>query len=445
MKKISLYPIFFLFIAVLTACQKNEKYEYNIGSPVINIKSPIESAHFGDSLFFNVNVSDNEIPLSTLKIQVLFTDDVVSEVTLRTKENGEYTGKIYIPFYKNVPDGVATLRFTLQNISQKLIVEDYDLKVSRADYPFLEFVTETKTYKMIKKTKNQYTLTDNLPYAIKGYIKAPKINSQGNELYFGWVNNTIELGSQNEIPFSNTNSGTYDIHFNTFTFEASPFIIAYAINGNIFSRIDDTHYKSEINITKGQEVVIDGIDNLQDWWIDPDYFTINNEGKLLFNALSGKYRITADFNLNYFAIEPMTGNELAKLNTDGTGTIWIIGEGIGKPSVSKNQVGWNTDKALALAPIGNKKYQITITGDKTIKTDNINFKFFHQKNWGGEFSGKDIKTASDLIFIGDGSNGRDSGNLGYITGKQIEVDKTYIIILDLSKSNNEAVMTVKQE
>lgn len=427
----------------LASCQKEEKYQYNIGAPTINLKSTIESAHFGDSLFFQVNVADNEIPLSTLKIQVLYTDDVVSEVTLRTKENGEYSGKIYIPYFKNVPDGTATIRLALQNISQKLITEEHDLKVTRADYPFIEFVTENKTYKMTKSGKNQYTLTDNLPYAIKGYIHIPKINNQGNNLNFGWVNNAIELGSTTEIPFSNSTSGVYSINFNTLTYEASPFIIAYSINANVFSRIDDTHYKAEVNMTQGAAVTIDGIDDLENWWIDPDYFTTTSEGKLQFNALSGKYRITADFTLNYFTIEPMSGNELAKLNPDETGAIWIIGEGVGKPNVAKNQVGWNTDKALAMAPIGGKKYQITFTGDKTIKTDNINFKFFHQKNWGGEFSGKDISTTNDLIFIGNGTNGRDSGNLGLLTGKKLEKDKSYILTIDVSKGINEALLTIQ--
>lgn len=80
----------------------------------------------------------------------------------------------------------------------------------------------------------------------------------------------------------------------------------------------------------------------------------------------------------------MNGNNLASLNADSTGAIWIIGEGIGKPKVSSNQVGWNTDKALFMAPIGNKKYLVTITGDMTEYTDYINFKFSIKKD--GEVS-----------------------------------------------------------
>jgi len=138
----------------------------------------------------------------------------------------------------------------------------------------------------------------------------------------------------------------------------------------------------------------------------------------------------------------MAGNDLAKLQEDGTGAVWIIGEGVGKPKVSSNQVGWNTDKALCLAPLGNKKYQITLRAGESINTDNINFKFFHQKGWGGEFGGTDVTTSSDLVFVGDGRNGRDSGNLGVKTGKMLEAGKTYTFTLDLTAGNKKAVLTV---
>ncbi|WP_286849543.1 DUF5121 domain-containing protein, partial [Sphingobacterium sp. UBA7253] len=161
-----------------------------------------------------------------------------------------------------------------------------------------------------------------------------------------------------------------------------------------------------------------------------------------FKGSTGKYRVTADFNLKYFVVEAMTGNDLAKLQDDGSGAVWIIGEGIGKPKVSVNQVGWNTDKALCLVPLGNKKYQITVKAGESINSDNINFKFFHQKGWGGEFGGTDLTTTSDIVFVGDGKNGRDSGNLGIKTAKVLETGKTYVFTLDLAAGNKKAVLTI---
>lgn len=43
----------------------------------------------------------------------------------------------------------------------------------------------------------------------------------------------------------------------------------------------------------------------------------------------------------------MNGTSTATLNDDGTGALWIIGDGIGKPSVATNAVGWTTEKVSA--------------------------------------------------------------------------------------------------
>lgn len=47
----------------------------------------------------------------------------------------------------------------------------------------------------------------------------------------------------------------------------------------------------------------------------------------------------------------MNGTSTATLNDDGTGALWIIGDGIGKPSVATNAVGWTTEKGLCMSQI----------------------------------------------------------------------------------------------
>lgn len=441
MKRIiySLSIVFLLF----SACKKAEKeYTYFQGNPQLTLKTALTTALFGDSLEFTVQVADAEIPLSTVKAQLFYTDTKVQEVSIRTKENGEYTGKIYVPFYKDVPDGTATLKFVLQNISKKTTEQSFDLPLSRPDYPSLSLITETQTYTMLRVGRNQYALTANLPYQVKGYIQAPKVGAQGNIINFGWQNNAVEFGSVTPIPFSNSASGVYTISFNTLNYQASPFIIAYGINGTVMSRIDDNNYKAELNLAQGGEVTIDGINDLSQWWMDPDFFT-KSGSKFFFNAISGKYRITANFTNKYFIVEAMDGNNLAKLNADGTGALWIIGTDIGKPTVAANEVGWNTDKALCMAPIGGKKYRVTVVGGQSVKKDAINFKFFGEKGWGGELTNNTLTTTSDIVFVGSGgTSGRDPGNLGLKPGKTFEDGKTYVFEVDLSAGNTQAKLTV---
>jgi hypothetical protein len=222
------------------------------------------------------------------------------------------------------------------------------------------------------------------------------------------------------------------------TYAGSPFI-KLLFGGEEMTMIDDNNYKIEKNLTTGQVLEVAGISNFSSWWIDPDYFSKDAQGKLTFLPMSGKYRITANFKYNYFIVERMTGTGLATLADDGSGAVWIIGEKIGKPSLS-NEVGWNTDKALYMSQIQPKKYQVTVIAGTSIATNNINFKFFHQKGWGGEFGETSITSKStDIVVIAGG------GNLSLATDKKLTVGKTYVFTLDVTGGKTAGVLTVVEK
>ena len=77
--------------------------------------------------------------LSTLKAQVFFDDEMVAEEVIRTKSDGTYTGAVTLPFYKNIPDGEATLRFVGQNVRFGTTTVDRPLAVSRPKPAYLTF------------------------------------------------------------------------------------------------------------------------------------------------------------------------------------------------------------------------------------------------------------------------------------------------------------------
>lgn len=424
----------------LNACKKEEQKVP--GNPIIDTKTTFTTAHFGDSLQFTVGVSDAQVPLSTVKARLYYSDELVSETVIRTKTNGDYTGKIYVPYYANVPNGTATLKIVLQNIHLTITEEAYELPLQRPDYPYVTLVSGDSEYRMERVGQYEYAASTAFPAKVSGYIVAPAYGDAGNELTFGWEDGAIKEGNANNIPFSNAFSGEYTISFNSLTYEADPFIIAYAINQTVMQRVDDEHFRVDLAIGQGEAVVIDGFDDIDSWWIDPDYFTQDASGALAFAANTGSYRITANLDLQYFAVEALSGGSPATLQADGSGAVWIIGDGIGKPSTSTNSVGWNTDKALCMAPVGNKVYQVTVVAGETVDAESINFKFFHQKGWGGEFTHAALTSNSDIIFVGDGGNGRDPGNLGLVDGQPLEAGATYVLTLDLSAGRDSAVLGV---
>lgn len=440
MNKIIIFLIAILTAAVAVACKEDFKYPLGGGAPKLSIREVTTEAHFGDSLSFYVSVADDGTALSTLKVELYFSGDKVSETVIRTKNYGDYRGKLFVPFFKDIPDGTAQLRFVLQNVGMVEAIETKDLELTRPDFPYIDLVTENTTIRMERTGINQYAVTGELPQKVRAFIQAPAVGANGNNITFGWDNGKIVEGSTQQIPFSYLTPGVYTISFNTFTYEAAPFQ-SYEVNGVEMRMLDDTHYAADLTLTADQEIAFTNIPTLDEWWIDPDFIR-EDSGRLLFNALSGKYRITADFDKKYFIVEAMDGDETAKLGQDGSGAIWIIGEGIGKPSLG-NEVGWVTEKALCLAPIGGKKYRVTVVAGQMIRADAINFKFFHQKGWGGEFTNERLSTSSDLIFIGDGKNGRDPGNLGVMPDKRLTAGATYMLTLDVSAGIDKAVLSIE--
>ncbi len=434
---LSIFGIFGIY-----SCAEGVSELQQEGNPVIQINNQFTNVHFGDVLSFTADVSDN-IPLSTLTAILYFGEEEVERTTIRTKENGEYSGEIAVPFMKDIPDGTATLEFILINTTLKSATQSFDIPITRASYPYLILVTADGSYPMVPTGQpNEYAATEPFPSTeLPAYIKTPVVDDKGREIIFGWEAGGITQDVSENIPFVSPVGGTYSVTFNTLTYTASPFF-EILLDGNKMTMVDKQNYQIDVDFTKGQEFEIEGLGDIADWWIDIDYFTEIEPGKYTFNPITGRYRVGANLALKYFRVEVLDGNSPASLKSDGTGAIWIIGDQVGKPSYTENHVGWNPPNALCMAPIGNKTYQMTLVAGESVNANEINFKFFHQKDWGGEFGSSALSSESDIVFVGNGTNGRDSGNLGLVEGTTLEVGATYVFTVDLSAGNNSGVLSV---
>lgn len=445
MKKIKYWILSIVVLSVAFSCTDEITEIEPEGNPVLVVENQFANVHFGDELPFVASVTD-EIPLSTLTAILYFGEEEVSRTTIRTKENGEYSGTISVPFLKDIPDGTATLEFVLVNTTLKKVTQSFDVPITRAAYPYLILVTENSSYPMLPTGQpNEYAAREAFPSTdLPAYIKTPAVDAKGREIVFGWEAGTVMEGVTTFIPFVSPVAGTFAVTFNTKTYQAGPFF-EILFNGQIMHMVDKSNYEIDVDMTQGQDIKVEGLEDIANWWIDADFFDQKAAGEFKFVPITGKYRISANLPLKYFRVEVLQGGSPASLKADGTGAIWIIGQNIGKPSVQDREVGWEPSRALCMAPVGNKKYQITVQGGRTINTDVINFKFFHQKGWGGEFGSATLSSNSDLIFVGDGSNGRDNGNLGLLPDVVLEEGAIYVIVVDVTAGIDKAVMTVTKK
>jgi len=444
-------PACMLAIFAFAACDDEAEFPGSPGNPEIVSPQVPASAYFADSIPFSATVSDTKVPLSTLKAQLYYGEDKVSETTIRTKTDGTYQGKIYAPFLKNVPDGNATLKLVLQDIHFTSVEQTFTISLQRPQFEYVTLITDSgDSIKLNHSGPNMYkglTMEDT-PKLLKGIIVAPKYGTNGNELKFGWDNGSVKEQSENTITFISVANSPYEVSFNSLTYERSPFVV-YILNGKEMDFVDG-NFQIDIDLKKGDVITTQNIENIASYWIDPDFFAVSENGDITFNAIDGKYRIIAtEGELPYFRVQTLdaSGNK-ATLKADGSGAVWIAGYGIAKPGMKTGQPRWTPGNMLCMAPVEPKKYRMTVVASEEkgwgqIRTDWIGFKFFYQDDWGGEFTLSNYAEISGIIpSIITISN---SGDYGLAEGKSLEAGKTYVITLDCTNGPTQASISIVEK
>lgn len=451
MKK-SIYII--LALAGILGMNSCSDDEYLAGNPDMEFITGKVSALYGDSLPFTIKASDLEVPLSTLKAKLFYGEEQVSETVIRTKTSGsDYTGKVFIPYYPNVIDGRATLKFVLQNIHFTTTEMEQEVVLSRPDFPYVTLVDEMgEEYLMKRQSLYNYSVTGRFPQDLKAYIKTPKVGENGNELTFGWDNDNLltEGKNVNPISFSGTASEPYEVTFNALTYEVSP-LVNVLFDGEKMTAQDANTYLIQKSFTQGQSIVVTGID-MDGWWINPDYFKKESNGTLTFLPVDGKYRVVANMKQKYFGVSRMDGDKDAGLSDAGHGALWLMGWGVGSPSMDF-QFGWDAGSNYCVPEISSKKYQFTgTTGPEhnsifgqRFRYDYISAKLFFQNGYGGEFS--------QLTLADDGTKSlirlTDSKNIELLLDADdkpipLEEGATYVLTIDLSAGNDKGVVSFKK-
>lgn len=444
MKTLKYIALSLLAAACTTACKDDPELLTTDVGPEMTAVSSDASGVFGGKVGFEATMTDR-YALSTLKAQIFFDDEMVAEEVIRTKENGTYSGTVTLPFYKNVPDGEATLRLVGQNVRFGQTFVERPLAASRPKPDHLVFVLGEQEYRMEPTGVDyEYAVTADFPQKPQGYITTPDLDGQGSVVTFGYSSEQggIVSDSTEPIPFANSNAGEFTVTFNLKSFEGSPFI-KLLFNDAEMTMVDNDNYSIVTTLTQNQTYTLTGVSDFADWDFDRDFFEradASNPEALTFLPMSGMYKVTANFKHSYLRIEAMkSATELATLNEDGSGAIWAIGGmSVGKPTL-KNAASWSPEQGgMCLARVADKKYQLTFVAGVSIDASSFDFKFFHQKTWGGEFGGDDISTASDLVKISD------SGNLGLAEGKTLDLGGIYRFTVDISGGNTAAVLTVEK-
>ena len=415
-------------VAVMACQQKEPEFLTTDKGPQQTISCDA-AALMGSDFNFSVDLQD-AIALSTLKVQLKFDETVVADTTIRTKTNGTYAGRLLVPFYKDIPNGVATAVFTSQNIQFGLTTEEKEVRVSRPDFEYLTLKPVTGgEFRMEKTGEFTYAVTGDFDASVDAFIETAPYDAAGRKLAFGYGATGVELNGTTPIPFSNGVAGNYEISFNTQTWEAAPFV-TLTVNGVEAVMIDKENYAAVVSLHKGDAITIEGYEpGFADFTLDPDWFTEDFQ----FNAVDGLYKITIQMGSKFFLVEKMVSADTYATLSNGN-AVWLIGENYGKPAMFS--ASWNTNYGLCLAEVESGIHQITFVAGDQIKTGSLNVKLFHQKGWGGEFGGGSYASVdSDLVYAGESD-----GNIHLKEGVSLDLGGIYRLTLDLTGGVSAAVL-----
>ena len=421
-----------LAIATMVGCKDDPELRVTDQGPQMNVVAVDAEAYFGSNIHFEVSMNDVR-PLSTLKAQLFFDEEMVAETVIRTKTNGTYEGTVLVPFAAEIPDGTAKLALVGQNIEFGLTTIEKEVAVYRPQPDKIYFVSGDQEYEMARQSGYLYSVTAEFPQKPKGYFRTDELDVDGTIATFGWKSGSIAWDSTADIPLSNAVAGEYPITFDMFSFEATPFLKLMFAGSELGLRDgSDSQYVAAVALKQGETYTLEGLD-ISAWTIDPDWFTSNGDGSMVCNVIDGYYLVQFDTAAEY--VSAMTCDAAgvpAMFDTaTGKGALYLVGEGLGKPNLA-GAPGWVPEKGLCLAPVAADRHQITAIAGLSMKADGINFKFFGQNNgWGPvELKGDMLSCTSDLILVGtgaeaDGGNGVDSGNVQLQEGKTFEPGGVY--------------------
>ena len=411
-------------IAMAAACEDDPTFVRAEKGPEMAILSQTESTYMGAGVNVSVKLTDKDFALSTIKAYLYYGETEVASTTVRTKTEGQYDISLKAPLLKDIPDGTASLVLKAQNVGLGITETTLDVALRRPDFDTFNIVDENgKSYKMTKTGDYTYECTENFPAYVNANAVSPEFNG-GETIVLGWDGSGLTSSSEELIPFGASIPGYYTIKIDLMKLTVSPTGSAAVV--------------SIAQYRQGQTMEFGNVVSIENWNLDPDFFSISEDKKsVTFRAVDGFYKMAYDTKEMFIKVEPVDENgSPMTLSADGTGAVWAIGSGLGKPAIGPS---WNTeDGAYPLARIQDKVYEFTLATPGQLAISGSEFKFFHQKGWGGEFATSDYKSVNiGPAFTMDASSGN-------IKAANLTAGKGYKFTLDLTEGVNAAKLSCEE-
>lgn len=438
-------------LMLLSSCEKERgRAIYPYSQPKMsNLRLSVENqVKATDSLFFSVNISDEETPLSTLDVSFATAGKVIYSESIRTKgyESNIKQHGIYIPFTSGLEnDKEATLTLTAINVegSKQIITKTLTIQRPRISSTIYLHYNDL-IIPMKQQEDNPYLyVTDegNYPMQLTGRISTNEA-LDNSDLIWGNSDSTNEatLISKTDPGFSFDFQDWQikQITFNIFTFKLGA--IGYqkniTINGTKLEA-SGGYFRASINFKKGQSVEVTGLDDLINTY-NRDFFDYDPGKKTLtFLRETGNWEVYYSATYNYMWVE--------HLNDVAPNAFWIIGHGFTCAPVWNTDYdhdGWSIDNISRMAyavKVGDHKYQASMYISNTHEWGSFEFEIYSDLGW-NKNSGMLLQEGS---ISGDSEGFAISGSNG-LTNTESFIPGYYCLTFDTSAGVGKETVTIKR-
>lgn len=451
MKKITKIFLIALASAYMISCQNDEHLvTYPESFPVFDQAEVDESIiTYGDSITVSVGISDKGTPLSTLEIQVVLNNELLTSESIRTKGNSaEVTRRYGVPFVANRPDN-ASVKVYLSSINVDGYTTDTILRTTTAMRPEIKELwivpTVGKTYRLsLADTANLVYFGNGMTYGpTVTYRIATKLDKfskvDWSGLVFGKVGDGIGVIDQSGDPI--TDSDPTLVGISEITFDALKF--TSHVGGKLLEPVTTLDINTELTpvvmagkdflegniyFGEGVEVTFTGLADLQKS-LPPDYFEITGANTATFQGKNAIYKAYYYKDGEYLYVEPQP-------DVIFPDALWICGTGFGRPSAPYEVTSsWNWNSPFDYAPamlVSDGVYQVTIYGlntDGGFGFGTLDFKFFYKRGWWDAAHEID---AADYAVTAPFFGRTDVGNTGNINAGTAPLEGIFKVTLDMN-------------
>lgn len=410
----------------------------------------------GNEITWSASFRDEATSIVRMNLDLVCRDEIINSVSMKLQgRDYAFPGEtIYVPFVPDFDeDSEAVLVCSVMNRTGQECRDTLSFLIRRPEIPAVLYLHyDGGTIAMNRSETNPYEFVSSgaeFTGTFTGRISTSR-DLESSEIVWGassssGIAGVLENGEGNGFSMDFGNAYVTEIYFNSLTFAVSSNVVdGVFMNGVRLSEDaslangDNSVYAARINLVQGQEVTVNGIDDIEQAY-NRDFFSYDPEtGKLIFLRESGEWDVIWSAAYNYIW--------MFRMDDAAPSCYWLVGHGFTSAFSWNNDYntgGWSYDylRTGYMVRTDDNLYQATIYLSTSHEWGGFEVEIYSDRSWN--------KTYGALLhegdILGDNAGFAISASNGFAnTSDGTFVPGYYRVILDTSAGTGSETLTVEK-